>query len=229
MPLARSIAMRYRRSSVPLDDLSQVAAVGLIKAIKRYDPSHGSSFSAYAVPTIAGELKRYFRDHSWAVRPPRDLQELTVRADRVTITLTQQLGRAPTTAELSTAVDIDEELLLDALQAGSSRAALSLQAPAGGDGDFTLEDRVGHDDGGIRSAETHAVLDALLPSLTPRQRDILRMRFHEDMTQEQIARVLGISQMGVSRGIRQALQILRSAAHHEPQAAGGQRDLAAQG
>jgi RNA polymerase sigma-B factor len=223
MPLARSIAMRYRRSSAPLEDLNQVAALGLLNAIKRYDPSRAVTFSSYAVPTIAGELKRYFRDHSWAVRPPRGLQELTARADRATMTLTQQFGRAPTTAELSAVLDSDEETLLEAIQAGSSRAALSLNTPAGDDGGLTLEDRVGHDDGGIRSAETHAVLAALLPSVTERERDILRMRFDEDMTQAQMAAILGVSQMGVSRSIRQALRRLRSAAAQPPRISCGRR------
>ncbi|MDQ3675614.1 MAG: SigB/SigF/SigG family RNA polymerase sigma factor [Actinomycetota bacterium] len=222
MPLARSIAVRYQRSSEPLDDLIQVAAVGLIKAIDRYDPARGVAFSSYAVPTIAGDLKRYFRDHSWAVRPPRGLQELSVRADAVAGELTRQLGRAPTTAELSKAARIDEKLLLEAIEASGARAALSLQARVGGhgDGDFTLEDWIGHDDGGIESAETHALLEVLLTSLTEREREILRLRFDEDMTQAQIGAIVGIGQMGVSRIIRRALQRLRDAADRPPQAVG---------
>ncbi len=214
MPLARSIAVRYQRSSEPLDDLIQVAAVGLIKAIDRYDPARGVAFSSYAVPTIAGDLKRYFRDHSWAVRPPRGLQELSVRADAVTGELTRQLGRAPTTAELSKAARIDEELLLEAIEASGARAALSLQARVGGHGpgDFTLEDWIGHDDGGIESAEAHAILDGLLANLTERERLVLRLRFDEDMTQAQISAIVGVSKIGVARIIRRALQRLRDAA-----------------
>jgi RNA polymerase sigma-B factor len=217
MPLARSMALRYRRSFEPLDDLVQVAAVGLIKAIDRYQPSRGA-FSSYALPTIAGELKRYFRDYSWAVRPPRELQELTQRVDRVRTELTRQLGRSPTTAELSTAAGVDEEKLLDAIQASSARGAVSLQAPSGEDG--TIEERIGTDDGGIGSAETNAILDSLLPSLTPRQRAILRLRFAEDMTQAEIGALVGVGQMQISRIIRQALQHLRDAADREAAAFG---------
>jgi RNA polymerase sigma-B factor len=210
MGLARSLALRYRRGSEPLDDLVQVAAVGLIKAIDRYDPSRGVAFSSFAVPTIAGELKRYFRDYSWAVRPPRDLQELTLRIDRVASELTGQLDRAPTTAELSQASGVGEEMLMEAIQARSARGALSLQAPCGDDGS-TVEERIGTDDGGIASAETHAVLDGLLTNLSTREREILRLRFDEDMTQAEIGDVVGVSQMQVSRIIRQALQRLRDA------------------
>jgi RNA polymerase sigma-B factor len=209
MPLARSMAMRYRRSSEPIDDLLQVAAVGLIKAIDRYEPTRGA-FSSYALPTIAGELKRHFRDYSWAVRPPRELQELTQRVDRVGSELTRQLGRSPTTAELSSAAGIDEEKLLDAMQASSARGAVSLQSPYGEDG--TVEERIGDDDGGIGSVETNVVLDGLLPSLTPRQREILRLRFEEDMTQAEIAARIGVGQMQISRILRQSLQRLREAA-----------------
>jgi len=218
MPLARSMALRYRRSFEPMDDLVQVASVGLIKAIDRYEPSRGA-FSSYALPTIAGELKRYFRDYSWAVRPPRDLQELTQRVDRIEGELTRQLGRSPTTAELSTAAGIGEEKLLDAIQASSARGAVSLQAPSGEDG--TIEERIGTDDGGIGSAETNAILDTLLPSLTPRERAILRLRFDEDMTQAEIGAVIGVGQMQISRIIRQALQRLRDAADRQAEGFGG--------
>lgn len=212
MALARSIAARYRHSSEPLDDLMQVASVGLIKAIDRYDPSRGVAFSTYAVPSIAGALKRHFRDHSWAVRPPRGLQELSARIDGVSCELTSKLGRAPTTAELSAATDIDEEQLLEAIQASRARAGLSLQARSGGEGDCALEDWIGHDDGGIQSAETHATLDALLPRLTERERLVVGLRFDQDKTQAQIGAALGVSQMQVSRIIGRALQRLRDAA-----------------
>lgn len=217
MPLARSIAVRYRHSSEPLDDLRQVAAVGLIKAIDRYDPSRGLAFSSYAVPTIVGELKHYLRDYSWAVRPPRGLRELSTRVDGIAGEMTRQLGRAPTTAELSNAAEIDEEKLLEAIQASRARGALSLQAPVAGEGDGTLQDSIGHDDGGIESAETHAVLDALLASLTARERLVLRLRIDEDMKQAEIGAIVGVSQMQVSRIIAQALQRLRDAADRQRQ------------
>jgi RNA polymerase sigma-B factor len=219
MPLVHSLARRYHRSSEPFEDLAQVAAVGLIKAIDRYDPSRGFAFSSYAVPTITGELKRYFRDYSWAVRPPRDLQELTLRVDRVAAELTRDLERSPTTAELSQAAGITEEELLESIQAKSARGAISLQAPVGHDGDATtIEDCIGYDDGGIARAETSAVVDGLLTHLSPRERVILHLRFSEDMTQAEIGEVVGVSQMQISRIIRQALQRLR-AAHEALQAA----------
>jgi RNA polymerase sigma-B factor len=219
MPLARKLARRYSRGYESLDDLTQVAAVGLIKAVDRFDPARGIAFSSYAVPTITGELKRYFRDYSWAVRPPRDLQELTLRVDQIATDLTRKLERSPTTAELSAAAGVNEETLLDVIQARSARGAISLQAPAGGDSDGgTLEDWIGHDDGGIEAAETHAVLDTLLTSLSTRERAILRMRFHEDMTQAEIGTIIGVSQMQISRIIRQALQRLRTVSDHQQEA-----------
>jgi RNA polymerase sigma-B factor len=215
MPLASSIAVRYRHSSEPLEDLRQVAAVGLIKAIDRYDPSRGLAFSSYAVPTIVGELKHYLRDHSWAVRPPRALRELSARVDGLSCELTRKLGRAPTTAELSSAAGIDEEKLLEAIQASSARGALSLQAPASADGTSTVQDRIGHDDGGIQSAETHAVLEALFTSLSARERLVLRLRINEDMKQAEIGAIVGVSQVQVSRIIRHALQRLRDVADRQ--------------
>jgi RNA polymerase sigma-B factor len=217
MPLARSIAVRYRHSSEPLDDLRQVAAVGLMKAIDRYDPSRGLAFSSYAVPTIAGELKHYLRDYSWTVRPPRSLRELAARVDGIAGDLTRQLGRIPTTAELSQVAGVDEEKLLEAIQASSARGALSLQGPTAAGGESTLQDAVGHDDGGIECAEMHAILDALLTSLSARERLVLRLRIDEDMRQADIAAIVGISQMQVSRILRQALARLRDAADRQRQ------------
>ncbi|MDQ3678601.1 MAG: SigB/SigF/SigG family RNA polymerase sigma factor [Actinomycetota bacterium] len=219
MPLARKLARRYCRGAEPLDDLTQVAAIGLLKAVERFDPSRGIAFTSYAVPTITGELKRYFRDHSWAVRPPRDLQELTLRVDQIATELTRKLERSPTTAELSEAAGLTDEQLLEVIQARSARSAVSLQASAGADGESgTLEAWIGHDDGGIESAETHAVLDALLTSLTARERAIVRMRFDKDMTQVEIGAIVGVSQMQISRIIRQSLDRLRHVADHQQQA-----------
>ena len=194
----------------------QVAAVGLIHAIDRYDPTRGVAFSTYAVPTIAGELKHYFRDHSWAVRPPRGLRELAQRVDRLTDDLTRQLRRAPTTTELSAAAGCDEKTLLDAIQAGGARHASSLHATAGSDTTSTLEDSIGHDDGGIESAETHAVLGALFTIITVRERLILRLRIDADLRQRDIGAIIGVSQMQVSRITRRALERLRDAADAEP-------------
>jgi RNA polymerase sigma-B factor len=227
MPLAHKLVRRYSRAAEPLEDLTQVAAVGLIKAVERFDPARGIAFSSYAVPTISGELKRYFRDYSWAVRPPRDLQELALRVDQVATDLARKLDRSPTTAELSEAAGVTEEQLLEAIQARSARGALSLQAPTGDAGDSgTLEDWIGQDDGGLESAEMHADLAALLLRLTVREREILRMRFEEDMTQAEIGAIVGVSQMQISRLIRQALQHLRDVADRQGSRGDGQRAAA---
>ena len=214
LPLARQLARRYQRASEPLDDLLQVASLGLIKAIDRFDPDREIAFSSYAVPTILGEIKRYFRDRTWAVRVPRDLQELTLRVDRAVGELSEELRRQPSVPELAAAVGADEEQVLEALQAGGAYRAISFDAPrTGGDEDVaTVGDSVGIDEDGFDRAEERATLANLLTTITPREREVLRMRFEEDMTQAEIGAVIGVSQMQVSRVIRQALSRLRSAA-----------------
>ncbi len=210
LPLARSIARRYEHSAEPLDDLLQIASLGLIKAIDRYDPSKGCAFSSYAVPTIGGELKRHFRDRTWNVRPPRELQELTLRVERASAELTQQLDRAPTVAELAAATDSSDERILEALQAQRSRGAVSLQATSGPEDDHAaLQDRLGGEDDGFDLAETRADMAGLLNILPPRSRLVLRLRFDRDLTQAEIGEFLGISQMQVSRIIRSAVEQLR--------------------
>jgi RNA polymerase sigma-B factor len=204
LPLARQLARRYQRASEPLDDLLQVASMGLIKAIDRFDPEREIAFSSYAVPTILGEIKRHFRDRTWAVRVPRDLQELTLKVDKAV-------------GELSgAAVGVDEEDVLEALQAGGAYRAISFEAPRGGGGGeddvTTLADSIGFEEDGFDRAEERATLARLLASITPREREVLRMRFEEDMTQAEIGAVIGVSQMQVSRVIRQALARLRVAA-----------------
>ena len=211
LPLARSLARRYQRGSEPLDDLVQVASIALVKAIDRYDPSRGYAFSSFAVPTIAGELKRHFRDHTWMVRPPRGIQELTLRVEGALTRLTQQLDRSPTTSELADAVGASDEQILEAMQARSARGALSLHAPQGDPGDATsLEDTLGAEDRDIERAEQRAELDRLMQSVSPRARAMLRMRFEEDMTQAEIGAVVGISQMQVSRILRQTIARLHA-------------------
>lgn len=210
MPLARSLARRYQRSGEPLEDLVQVAAVALVKAIDRYDPARGYAFSSFAVPTIAGELKRYFRDHSWTVRPPRDLQELTLRVETALTRLTQQLDRSPTTQELATAAGLNDEQVLEALQARRGRSAVSLQTPQGDPSDaMTLGDTIGAEDPEIERAEQRAALDDLLKTVPARAREMVRLRFEEDMTQAEIGALFGVSQMQVSRILRQTLEQLR--------------------
>jgi RNA polymerase sigma-B factor len=213
MPLARSLARRYQRSGEPLEDLVQVASIALVKAIDRYDLSRGYAFSSYAVPTIAGELKRYFRDHTWTVRPPRDLQEVTLRVETALIRLTQQLDRSPTTSELAQAAGLDDEQVLEALQARRGRSAISLQAPQGEPGEgTTLGDTIGAEDDDIERVEQRAALDDLLKTVPARAREMVRLRFEEDMTQAEIGAIFGVSQMQVSRILRQTIEQLRAVA-----------------
>lgn len=214
LPLARQLARRYQRAGEPLEDLLQVASMGLVKAIDRFDPAREIAFSSYAVPTILGEIKRHFRDRTWAVRVPRDLQELSLRVDRAVGRLSETLRRQPSVAEIGEAVGADDEHVLEALQAGSAYRAMSFDAPRGdaGEESVTLADSVGIDEQGFDRAEERATLAKLLATVTSRERDVLRMRFEEDMTQAEIGAVIGVSQMQVSRVIRQALTRLRAAA-----------------
>jgi RNA polymerase sigma-B factor len=213
MPLARSLARRYQRSGEPLDDLVQVASVALVKAIDRYDPARGCAFSSFAVPTIAGELKRYFRDHSWTVRPPRDLQEVTLRVETALTRLTQTLDRSPTTQELAQAAGLDDEQVLEAMQARRGRSAVSLQTPQGDPSDaMTLGDTIGTEDCELERAEQRAALDDLLKTVPARAREMVRLRFEEDMTQAEIGALFGVSQMQVSRILRQTIEQLRQVA-----------------
>jgi RNA polymerase sigma-B factor len=219
LPLARQLAARYQRPEEPFDDVFQVACFGLVKAVDRFDVERGVAFSSYAVPTIMGEIKRHFRDRTWAVRVPRDLQELALRVDRVIGELTRERGRQPSVDEVATAIDASAEDVLEAMQASSAYRATSLETPrAGGDeepGD-TLGDTVGVVDDGFARAEQRAVLAALLRSLTPREREVVRLRFEEDLTQVAIGERIGVSQMQVSRVLRQAITRLRTLARVEP-------------
>jgi RNA polymerase sigma-B factor len=217
LPLARQLARRYQRASEPLDDLLQVASMGLIKAIDRFDADREIAFSSYAVPTILGEIKRHFRDRTWAVRVPRDLQELSLKVDKAVGELSEALRRQPSVAEIGEAVGADEEDVLEALQAGGAYRAVSFEAPRGGSGGgeddaTTIADSIGVEEEGFDRAEERATLARLLATVSPREREVLRMRFEEDMTQAEIGAVIGVSQMQVSRVIRQALARLRAAA-----------------
>src|SRR6478609_7398885 len=186
LPLANSIARRFDHGGrVPREDLQQVAAIGLLKALDRYDPAHGTAFSTFAVPTMQGEILRYFRDFSWTVRPPRELQERAIRVERVREQLTNDLGRAPTARELAAHVGCTLEELLDAFEAAHARASDSFDRPTTTeDGDAaTLGDRLGDEDPGFEAAETSATLDRLLDALPEREQLVLRLRFREDLTQ----------------------------------------------
>jgi RNA polymerase sigma-B factor len=208
LPLANSIARRFDRGQrVPLDDLQQIAAIGLLKALDRYDPAHGAAFSTFAVPTIKGEILRYFRDFTWTVRPPRELQERAIRIEREREQLTSDLGRNPTARELAAHVGCTPEELLDATEAAHARSSHSFDCPARTqEGDAaTLGDRLGDEDPGFETVEASATLDRLLNTLSERDQHVLRLRFREDLTQTEIARRIGCSQMQVSRIQRAAL------------------------
>jgi len=214
MPLAEQLARRYRRGAEPIDDLLQVASIGLINAIERFDPEHGTAFSSFAVPTIVGELKRYFRDAGWAVRVPRDLQELALKVDRAATQLTTELGRSPTPTEIGARVGASVESVLEGLDAAGAAQARSLDESRGGDEEAApaLADRLGVEELGYERAEDVATVEHLMRALTRQQREVLRLRFHEDLTQSEIGARMGISQMHASRLIRQALGRLRTVA-----------------
>ena len=218
LPLARQLARRYERPDVPFDDLFQVACLGLVNAIERFDLEREIAFSSYAVPTILGEIKRYFRDRTWSVRVPRDLQELSLKVDRVALELDHELQRSPTVSEIVTKVGAGQEAVLEALEASGAYRAASLQAPWGADEDSgeTLGDGIGIEERGFAAAEDRATIDRLMRVITPREREVLRLRFAEDLTQAEIGEQVGVSQMQVSRILRQAVTRLRSyAAVHD--------------
>src|SRR3954451_13473229 len=214
LPLARYAASQYRRGSEPFDDLMQVASVGLLKAIARYDPARGAAFSSYALPTMSGELRRHFRDRSWAVRPPRDLQEQAMAVEKAVEALGRDLGRSPTVEETADRVDLDVEQVLEAREALTARMSTSLSTPVRGheDDELDLGSRLGHDDDGFAAAEHRATLTALSKVLTAREREIVRLRFEQDLTQAEIGTIVGLSQMHVSRVLRAAVEKLRTAA-----------------
>jgi RNA polymerase sigma-B factor len=215
LPLANSIARRFDRGQrVPLEDLQQIAAIGLLKALDRYDPAHGTAFSTFAVPTMRGEILRYFRDFTWTVRPPRELQERAIRIEREREQLTNDLGRTPTARELAAHVGCTPEELLDASEAAHARSSDSFDRPTTTqDGDAaTLGERLGDEDPDFEAAETSATLDRLLNTLSERDQLVLRLRFREDLTQTEIGRRIGCSQMHVSRIQRAALaQLVQTA------------------
>jgi RNA polymerase sigma-B factor len=214
LPLARQLARRYTRGSEPLDDLFQVASVGLLKAIDRYDPARGYAFSTFAVPTIVGELKRYFRDTGWAVHVPRPVQDRIVQVNNAMSDLSRDLGRSPTTAELAESVGCEVEEVVDAMEAARAFDAISLETPRGEDDDSggSYAETIGADDEAYELVEYSAAIAPAMNAMPPRDRLILRLRFERDLTQSEIADRLGISQMHVSRIIRRSLARLRTVA-----------------
>src|SRR6478735_8998921 len=207
LPLARALAGRYSGRGEPLDDLVQVACIGIMKAIEGFDLDRDVRFSSYATPTVLGEIKRYFRDKTWAMRVPRGMQELQLEIARARDKLTNQLGRSPNVQELADAVEAPFEEVLQTIQSQDARRTRSLQEPVGED--MTLADAVGDRDPDLERAEIRVLLDDALVALTDRDREVLRLRFADDLTQTEIAERIGVSQMQVSRLIRQSLARLR--------------------
>ena len=210
LPLVRQIARGYAGGGEPLDDLIQVGSVGLVKAIDRFDTTRGVRLSTYAGPTISGEIKRHLRDHSWSVRPPRDLQDRAALVRAETSRLGAELGRSPTVGDLATSMGCSEESVLDAIQAGRAYAATSLDAPRATD-DQTLLDEVGAEDPAFERAELRDLVRKGLDALPLRERRIVLLYVVEGQSQREIAATAGISQMHVSRLLRDALAALRSA------------------
>jgi RNA polymerase sigma-B factor len=213
LPLARTIARRYQSPRVPAEDLVQVAAIGLMKAIDRYDLDRGVAFSSYAVPTMVGEVQRHFRDHTWGVRPPRDLQERAQRVLAINRTLGAELGRPPSAGEIAERLHVSLEDVVEALQACDARDTTSLDRPrVVGEESDTLADTIGSEDGEFDRIEQAITAELLMVHLDDREREIIRLRFHEDMTQSEIGERIGCSQMHVSRLVRGAIAKLAAAA-----------------
>ncbi|HEY7421850.1 MAG TPA: SigB/SigF/SigG family RNA polymerase sigma factor [Gaiellaceae bacterium] len=211
MSLVRSLARRYSYRGEQLEDLVQIGAIGLIKAIDRFDLERGVELTTYATPNIIGEIKRHFRDKGWSVRVPRGLQELNVQLSRLVEQLTVQLSRSPTIPELAKAAGVEEEEVLEALESGRAYTSLSLSVGGGGGDDDDLDplESLGTEEHQYEVSEDRAVLAPGFKVLDERERKILQLRFFEGLTQSQIAQQVGISQMHVSRLIRRSLEKIR--------------------
>jgi RNA polymerase sigma-B factor len=216
LPLARHLAAEFCSGGEPYDDLVQVASLALVRAIDRFDPTRGTAFSTFAVPTIRGELKRHYRDATWAVRVPRRLQDLAVAATSARERLSIDLGRSATVRELAEFMAISECAALEALRAGDAHSAASLDGCRGwAEPGLPLRDTLPYYEQGYELADERAALDDLLDTLTWREREVLRLRYEEDLTQRQIGRRIGISQMQVSRILRDAIAALAATAASE--------------
>jgi RNA polymerase sigma-B factor len=209
LPLVRSLARRYANRGEPLDDVEQVGAIGLLKAIDRFELGREVSLATYATPNVVGEIKRHFRDKGWAIRVPRALQELNARMSGTIDALTARLGRSPSIAEIADTLETTTEDVLEALEVGSAYSTLSLSGPPGGDEESDPLESIGSEDEGFERSEDRASLAPALEQLPLREREILRMRFEEGLPQTQIAERVGLSQMHVSRLIRKALATMR--------------------
>jgi RNA polymerase sigma-B factor len=212
LPLARALAARYHHGPEPMEDLVQVAAMGLVKAADRWDPDRGFAFSTFAVPTILGELRRHFRDATWDVRPPRGLQERSLALERAWNTLLDRHGREPTVAQLAEGLQLAPAEVVEGLSAMRYRKLPSLDAPArAADEAIVVGDTVGSEDEGYARTESQDAFDRLIGRLGERDRTMLSLRFQHDLRQAEIGRRIGLSQMQVSRLIRAALETLAAA------------------
>jgi RNA polymerase sigma-B factor len=213
LPLARDLALRYSYTDEPVDDLFQVASLGLVKAIDRYEPERGSKFTSYAAPTILGELKRHFRDKGWALHLPRELQERTLAVSRTTEMLSTRLGRSPKVREIARELGRSVEEVLEAQEAAASYEAASLDAPTARDDDESaaLVDLIGDDDTSFELVESRDAISDAWKALSDVERRVLALRFMHDLTQREIGERIGYSQMHVSRLLRRALDRLESA------------------
>jgi RNA polymerase sigma-B factor len=208
---ATRLARRFRDRGEPVDDLTQVAMVGLVNAVDGYDPSRGCEFAGYATPTIVGEIRRYFRDKGWRIKVPRRLQELRLQVNRAKVELSQTMAASPTISDIARHLHVREEDVAEAIEVAQLYHPISLSAPAGPDTDLDIADPIGDLDPGMEAVDNRESVKPLLASLPERERRILTMRFFGEMTQSQIAAELGISQMHVSRLLAQTLQRLRTA------------------
>jgi RNA polymerase sigma-B factor len=214
LPLARDLALRYTYPDEPLDDLVQVASLGLIKAIDRFEPGRGTKFTSYAAPTILGELKRHFRDKGWSLHVPRDLPERTLAVSRATEVLSKELGRSPNVREVAAHLGCSAEQVLEAQEAAASYEAASLDAPAARDEDdsASLVDMIGDEDPSYDLVEDRQAIASTWRALPEVERQVLELRFMHDLTQREIGERIGYSQMHVSRLLRRALNRLEVAA-----------------
>jgi RNA polymerase sigma-B factor len=210
LPLVRALARRYAGRGEPLEDIEQVGAIGLLKAIDRYELSREVALTTYATPNVVGEIKRHFRDRGWAIRIPRGLQELNSRMSAAIERLTADLGRSPTIAEIAGELQATPEQVLEALEAGSAYAPMSLSATQSSEGELDPLEALGSEDEAFERTEQRATLEPTLRGLPGREREILLKRFQEGLTQTQIAEQIGISQMHVSRLIRKSLARMRA-------------------
>ena len=209
MPLARHLSNRYAGRGEPSDDLFQVAVVGLIKAVDRFEADRGVEFAGFAIPTIVGELKRHFRDRTWSIRVPRRLQELRLAITGANTTLSHTLGRSPTVADIAVHLGVTEEEVLEGLEGARAYNATSLSTPVGADGQTELGETLGGEDSAYEVAETRIALAPAMAALTEREQKIITLRFYGNLTQTQIAEEIGISQMHVSRLLTRALTKMR--------------------